>query len=60
MRKSLEGMNVKGLKDKFKNKAFAATVRRDLIQDIKKYLSLDRFFEVSIQAMQSISKEIGL
>jgi|SRR3989344_1945151 len=59
MRKSLDGMDVKGLKGKFKNKAFAATIRRDLIQDIEKIIPLDRFFEISIKAMQSISKEIG-
>lgn len=59
MRKSLDGMDVSGLKKKFKNKAFAASVRRDLIQDAEKFIPLDKFLEISIKAMQSISKEIG-
>jgi len=59
MRKSLDGMEVSGLKKKFKNKEFAATVRRDLIQDIEKFMPLDKFFDIAIKAMQSISKEIG-
>ena len=60
MKKTLDGMQVKGLKKKLKNKGFAAAVRRDLILDIEKAgIELDRFLEVSIAAMQGISKEIG-
>jgi len=59
MRKSLDGMDVAGLKKKLKNKAFAASVRRDLIQDAEKFISLDKFLEISIKAMQSIKGEIG-
>lgn len=59
MRKSLEGMEAKKLKEKLKNKAFAATVRRDLILDVEKFMPLDKFLEISIKAMQSISKQIG-
>lgn len=60
MKKTLDGMEVKGLKKKLKNKGFAAAVRRDLITDIEKTgLGLDKFLEISIKAMQSIAKEIG-
>lgn len=60
MKGTLDGMQVKGLKKKLKNKGFAATIRRELILDIEKAgMELDRFLEVSIAAMQGISKEIG-
>lgn len=59
MRKSLDGMDVSGLKKKLKNKAFAASVRRDLILDVEKFMPLDKFLEISIRAMQSIAKDIG-
>jgi putative nucleotidyltransferase with HDIG domain len=59
MRKSLDEMDVAGLKKKLKNKGFAASVRRDLIQDAEKFIPLDKFFDISIKAMQSIKKEIG-
>ena len=61
MKKFLDGMQVKGLKKKLRDKSFAASVRRDLILDIGRAgMELDRFLEVSIGAMQGISKEIGL
>jgi uncharacterized protein len=59
MRKSLDGMDAAGLKKKLKNKAFAASVRRDLIQDSEKFIPLDKFLEIAIKAMQSIKGEIG-
>ncbi len=61
MKHSLEGMQVKGLKKKLKDKGFAASVRRDLILDIEKAgMELDRFLETAIGAMQGILEEIGL
>jgi len=60
MRKSIKDMDVSGLKKKFKDKRFAATVRRDLIKDIEKTgISLDKFLEISIRAMQKIADKIG-
>jgi len=59
MRGGLKGMEVKGLKKKMKDKAFAANVRRDLIYDIEEVMPLDEFLEISIEAMQSISDQIG-
>jgi putative nucleotidyltransferase with HDIG domain len=61
MRHSLEGMEVKGLKKKLKDKRFAASVRRDLIRDIDKAgMELDKLLEIAIKAMQSISDELNI
>lgn len=59
MRKSLDEMKVKGLKKKLKDKTFAAAIRRDLINDVEKVMSMENFLKISIQAMQSIKQEIG-
>lgn len=59
MRKSLEEMEVKGLKKKMKDKTFAAAIRRDLINDVEKFIHLDKFLEVAIKAMQNIKEKIG-
>lgn len=59
--KDISTMDVAGLKKKFKNKGFAATVRRELIQDIEKTgIDLDKFFDIAISAMKSIKSYIGL
>lgn len=60
MRHSLDGMDVKGLKKKLKDKRFAATVRRDLIYDVERFVPLDKFLDISIKAMQEIAGELGL
>ena len=60
MRKSMEGMEVKGLKKKLKDKRFAATVRRELIYDVEKFMNLDKFLEIAIKAMQEIAGELGI
>ena len=59
VRKSLDGIDIVGLKKRLKNKGFATSVRRDLIQDAEKFMPLDKFLEISIKAMQSIKREIG-
>ena len=60
MRKGLEGMDVTGLKKKFKDKKFAAGVDREIIQECEKIgLSLDEFLDIAIKAVQSIAKEVG-
>jgi len=54
MRGSMEGMKVKGLKKKFKDKKFAEKCDRELIKEIELTgISLDEFFEIAIQAMQN-------
>jgi len=56
----LEGMKPKSLKKKIKDKAFAASVNREIIKEHEKLgLDLDSFLLLSIAAMQSISREIG-
>ena len=61
MRKTIDGMEVSGLKKKFKDKKFAAGVDRDIIIECEKLgLSLDEFFELAIKAISSIAKEVDL
>ena len=57
----LTGMKASSLNKKFKAKAFAANVNRELINDIEKTgLQKNEFFEIAIKAIQSIASEIGL
>lgn len=58
--KKLEGVKVKSIKKKLKDKSFAAKVNRDLINDIEK-TGLDRseFLQIAIDAMKGIAGEIG-
>ena len=61
MRKGIEGMDVKGLKKKYQDKKFAAAVRREIIAESEKLgITLDEFLEISINAIRSIAKEVGL
>jgi len=54
-------MQVKGLKKKFKDKAFAANCNRDIIREIEKAgLTLDEFFEIAIKEISEIKEIIGL
>ncbi len=60
MRKSLEGMEVSGLKKKFKDKNFAAGIDRNIILECEKLpLPLDEFLATAIKAIQGIGKEVG-
>jgi putative nucleotidyltransferase with HDIG domain len=55
MRGTMEDMQVKGLKKKFKDKKFAANCNRELVKEIELTgITLDEFFEISIQAMQNL------
>ncbi len=59
--KNISDMEVKGLKKKFKDKRFAANCNREIIKEIEQVgISLDEFFELSIEAMKEIKREIGL
>ncbi|MFW5746946.1 MAG: HDIG domain-containing metalloprotein [Nanoarchaeota archaeon] len=54
-------MKVKGLKKKFKDKTFAANCNRDLIGEIEKTgMDMTEFFQIAIDALNSIKEEIGL
>jgi len=57
----LDGMKPNSLKKKMKDKAFAASVNRDIIKEHEK-LGLDQneFFELAIEAMQEVAGDIGL
>ncbi len=57
----LEGMEVKSLKKKIKDKAFAASVCRDTLRECSHIgLEIDDFLALSIHALQKISKDLGL
>jgi uncharacterized protein len=60
LRKGLEGMEVSGVKKRMKEKSFAKNVNRDIIMESEKLgITLDRFLEIAIKALQSIAKEVG-
>ncbi|GAB6189183.1 HDIG domain-containing protein [Marinitoga arctica] len=59
--KKIEGLKVKSLKKKFKDKSFAAGANRENIKKIEEIgIELNRFFEISIESMKEISEELGL
>ena len=56
-----EDMQVKSLTKKFKDKAFAANVNRDFINDIEKAgLERGEFFKIAIDAIYEIKEEINI
>jgi putative nucleotidyltransferase with HDIG domain len=60
LRKGLEGMDADGVKKRMKDKHFAAGVDRQIIMECEQIgLSLDEFLQISIKALQQISKDIG-
>lgn len=59
--KKISSVKVDSVVKKLNKKEFAKAVRRDLIYDIDKVgLSLERFIEISLDAVSEISDEIGL
>ena len=60
--KKLSGLTVESVLKKFPSKSFAAGTRRDDIAlcEEKLGLSLKKFIEISLKAMQSINQELGL
>jgi len=59
--KKISDMDVSGLKKKFKNKAFASNCNREIVNEIEKIgLSLEEFFQISIDALKKIKDKIGL
>lgn len=54
-------MDAKGLQKKFKDKAFAAKVSREIIMECENLgLSLEQFFEIAIRGISKIKDEVGL
>ena len=60
MRGGIDGMEVRGLKKKFKDKNFAAGCHREIILEIENVMELDKFFEVAIEAIKKIKIDVGL
>ena len=59
--KKLASVKVKSLKKKFKDKAFARRVSREVIRECEKLgLELPEFFRLALEAMQGIAGELGL
>jgi len=57
----IDGMKVKSLKKKMKDKAFAASVNRDCIRECDKIgLELGDFLQIAIGSITSIAPEVGL
>lgn len=59
--KKLEDVQLKSLKKKFKDKAFARGADRDQIKTCEEIgLTLDEFLEISLEEMKKIADQIGL
>lgn len=59
--KRISDMEVSGLKKKFKDKAFAAAINRDIIKEIENLgISLDEFFSIAIEGIKKIKEQVGL
>jgi len=59
--KSLEAVNLKRIKKRFKEKSFAKGANREqMMECIKLNIELDEFLTVCLAAMQKISSELGL
>lgn len=57
----IQGMKVKSLKKKMKDKAFAASVNRDCIRECDKIgLELGEFLQIAIDSVTEIAPEVGL
>ena len=58
--KKLSSVKPKSITKRMKEKAFAASVKRENIMECEKLgISLDEFAEISLNAMQKISDELG-
>jgi len=59
--KRISDMEVKGLRKKFKDKSFAAKVDRNVIREAEKLgLELSEFFQIAIEGIKNIKREVGL
>ncbi|MBU1252655.1 MAG: HDIG domain-containing protein [Nanoarchaeota archaeon] len=57
----ISDMEVRGLKKKFKDKRFAAAIRRDIVMECEKLgLTLDEFLEIAIEGIKKVKDKIGL
>lgn len=59
--KKLASVKPKSITKRMKEKAFAASVNRDVIRECERIpIPLDEFVEISLKAMQSIREDLGL
>jgi hypothetical protein len=60
--KKIKDLKVESILKRYKEKSFAKGANRGIISRVEEYLdlSLESFFEISLKAMQGISKELGL
>ncbi|MFQ5965754.1 MAG: hypothetical protein ACE5KZ_15890 [Candidatus Scalinduaceae bacterium] len=59
--KKLKSVKVKSVLKRMKEKAFAKNVNREIIKECENLgISLERFIEISVKAMQDISDDLGL
>ncbi len=59
--KKMQGMKVKSVKKKMKDKRFAANVSRERIKECEKIgLDLNEFLQIAISAISEIAKEVEL
>ena len=59
--RTISGMEVSGLRKKFKDKKFAAGCSREVIAEIENTgLTLEEFFQISIDALTKIKHALGL
>ena len=57
----MEGMKVKSLKKKYKDKTFAKAINRDIIKEIENTgMTIEDFFEIAIKAVYDIKDKVGL
>ena len=56
----ISDVTVKTVKKKFKEKSFAAGCDRNRIRMIEKLMPLEKFYEISISALQSVKNDLGL
>lgn len=59
--KKISDMEVSGLKKKFKDKAFAAAINRDIIKESENLgLTLDEFLGLAIEGVKKVKDDVGL
>ncbi len=59
--KKIASIKYKSVRKRMKEKAFAASVNREIIMECEKIgISLDEFIQISVDAMREVAGEIGL
>jgi len=60
--KKINDLKLENVLNRFKEKSFAKSANREIIKKCQDYLnlSLEKFIEITLEAMKKISKELGL